>query len=120
MNAGPRPQTAAFGGRTPATVPLDDHETLREAFEGAAGADAMRRAPVGPEETIPFERVERMPHGESTVRVRRERRGMKARDLAGAARVSRSRLRTIGNGDRRSPVGALEGLAEAWGIDDIV
>lgn len=105
--------------RASAVVPLDE---LREALEDAADVAAMRRALEDPdEEDVPAAYARRMWEGESPVRVWRELRGMKAADLAMAAKVSRSYLSAIENGTKRGSVDALKRLAASLrvSIEDI-
>ena len=101
---------------------VDEYRELRGALVDAADAQAMRRLRDDPdEEDVPIAFARRLWNGESSVRVWREMRGMKATELATAADISRSYLSAIERGTKRGSVDALKGLAKALGvgIDDL-
>lgn len=90
---------------------------LREALEDAADVEAVRLAREDPdEEDVPVAFARRIWDGESPVRVWRELRGMRAAQLASAARVSRSYLSALEGGWKQGSVDALKRLAQALGV----
>ena len=109
-----------------AVLPRADYERLREAAEDAADVRAydaaMRKIDDGKSDQIPAEYVERMLAGENPVRVWREFRGLKAKELAAAAGIAANYLSLIETGKRDGTVKVMKALAEALGvdIDDIV
>ena len=85
-------------------------------------AFARRDAQAEPEETAPFEMVERMSAGESPVRVWRQHRNLKAGELAKRAGISTSYLSTIEHGKKPGSLAVMARLAEALEVlvDDLV
>ena len=110
-------QTIDVGNRRLAVVPLDQYDMLREALEDAADEEAVRLAREDPsEEDVPVAMARRIWNGESPVRVWRELRGMRAVELADAARISRSYLSAIEGGQKQGSVEVLKSLAQALGV----
>ncbi len=113
------------GGKL-AVLPLEEFERLREAAEDAGDVraydDAAKKRNSGLSESIPSEYVHRMIAGENLVRVWREFRGHKVKDLAAAAGISASYLSQIETGKREGTITAMKALAEALNVDldDIV
>jgi DNA-binding Xre family transcriptional regulator len=109
-----------------AVLPRADYERLREAAEDAADVRAydaaMRKIDAGETDRIPIEFVDRMLAGENPVRVWRQFRGLKVKELAEAAGIAANYLSLIETGKRDGTVKVMKALAEALGvdIDDIV
>lgn len=78
-----------------------------EAREQALGKDAARA------DNLPIELVRRMLEGESPVRIWREHRGMKARELAAAAEVKPGYLSEIESGKKPGSFDAMARIAKA-------
>lgn len=109
-----------------AILPLADYERLcaraDEAIDLAVYDEAKRKLASGEDELLPAAFAERILKGESPLRVWREYRGVSARDLAAAARISAAYLSQIESGQREGTVSTMKALAEALGLqlDDIV
>ena len=112
-------------GERMAVLPIADYERLREAAETladiAAAEDVLRKLETGEEELIPAEFGDRIIDGESPVRVWREYRGLKARELAEAAGISQSYLSQIESGEREGTFDTMRRIAEALRVtlDDL-
>jgi DNA-binding XRE family transcriptional regulator len=112
-------------GERMAVMPIAEYERLREAAEMlediAAYDDAMCRIEAG-EELVPHEVVGRILDGENKIRVWREHRGLKVRELAEAAGISQPYLSQIENGEREGSIDSLRKIADALrvAIDDLV
>jgi DNA-binding XRE family transcriptional regulator len=113
-------------GERMAVLPIAEYERLQEAAEMlediAALDEVMRKVAVGEEEFIPAAYADRLIDGENPVRVWREYRGLKARELAKAAGISAPYLSQIENGERE---GSFETMRKIAGvlkvtIDDLV
>jgi DNA-binding XRE family transcriptional regulator len=98
-----------------------DYEALIERIEdledSLAVADFERKLAAGEEELIPAEYVNRMSEGESPIRVWRDVRGMTAKDLAAAARISTAYLSEIETGKKDGSVATLKAIADVLKID---
>ena len=109
-----------------AVLPLAEFERLVEAAEDAADAraydDARRSLEAGESELIPAEYVNRMLDGENPVRVWREFRGMKVKELAAKAGIAANYLSLIETGKREGTLRVMKALATALDLDldDIV
>lgn len=108
-------------GAKMAVLPVKDLERLQNAAENAADVyaydEALRRLDAGEDEMIPSEMVDRMLDGESSVRVWREHRGLKAKDLAAKAGISAAYLSEIEHGKKEPTVKSLRAIADALGVD---
>ncbi len=108
------------GKRVFAVVPADKFDAMAEAEEELADIEAYRagkaRIAAG-EPVIPAEIVNRVCEGENPVRVWRQHRGLKARELAVRANISHSYLSAIENGKQDGSLRVLVKLAEALGVD---
>lgn len=112
-------QTITIAGQPYAIVPLAEYHLLREALEDAADeATLLRlRAANAGDEPMPATFFDRVLDGESPVRVWREFRGLKARELAEAAGVSAAYLSDIETNRKPGSARALRRLAEALRVD---
>ena len=112
-------QTITIAGQPCAIVPLAEYHALREALEDAADNATLLglRAGNTGEEAMPAAFFDSILDGESPVRVWREFRGLKARELAEAAGVSAACLSDIENGRKPGSARALQRLAEALQVD---
>ena len=83
--------------------------------------EAKRRLDSGEDELIPEEFANRLLDGESPIRVWRELRGLKVKDLVAEAQISSAYLSQIEKGDREGKLGTMRKLADALGvaIDDL-
>ena len=113
-----RGSTARIGPTT-ASVPLAEYHALREALEDAADNATLLGLWAGNtgEEAMPAALFDRILDGESPVRVWREFRGLKARELAEAAGVSAACLSDIESGRKPGTARALRRLAKALQVD---
>jgi DNA-binding XRE family transcriptional regulator len=113
-------------GERLAVLPLAEYERLQETAEALedvrAYDEVTRQLETGEEELMPHEYVVRMVEGESPVRVWREFRGLKVRELAAAAGISGPFLSQIESGEREGSVDSLRKIAEVLRvtIDDLV
>jgi DNA-binding XRE family transcriptional regulator len=113
-------------GERMAVLPIAEYERLREAAEMlediAALDEVMRKVAAGEEEFIPEEYADRLIDGENPVRVWREYRGLKARELAEAAGISPPYLSQIENGEREGSFETMRNIADVLKvtIDDLV
>jgi DNA-binding XRE family transcriptional regulator len=109
-----------------AVVPLDEYERLREAAEMLSDVcaydEAKRQLAAGEDELVPEEYADRLIDGENPVRVWREYRGLKARELAEAAGISPPYLSQIENGEREGSFETMRKIADVLKvtIDDLV
>ena len=112
-------QTITIAGQPCAIVPLAEYHALRKALEDAADNAALVRfrAENAGEEAMPAALFDRILDGESPVRVWREFRGLKARELAEAAGVSAAYLSDIESSRKPGSARALQRLAEALRVD---
>lgn len=112
-------QTINVGGAACAIVPLKDYDTLHEALEDAADAEALRLGRA--DEAIPMSMADRL-RRDNPVRVWREHRGMTATALAAAADISNSQLSAIENGESSGSVAALRRMANILQVtvDDLL
>ena len=112
-------QTVTIAGQPCAIVPLAEYHALRETLEDAAD-DAtllrLRKENAG-DEAMPAVFFDRILDGESPVRVWREFRGLKARELAEAAGVSAAYLSDIETDRKPGSARTLQRLAEALRVD---
>ena len=112
-------QTIKIGGVACAIVPLKDYDTLGDALEEAADAEALRLGRA--DENIPMSMADRL-WRENAVKVWRTYRGMTATELAAAADISNSQLSAIESGDSSGSVAALQRIAKALEVkvDDLL
>ena len=112
-------QTVTIAGQPCAIVPLAEYHALREALEDAADdATLLRlRAENAGDEAMPAAFFDRMLDGESPVRVWREFRGLKARELAEASGLSAAYLSDIETSRKPGSARALQRLAEALRVN---
>ncbi|MCB2054594.1 MAG: helix-turn-helix transcriptional regulator [Geminicoccaceae bacterium] len=102
------------------------YEALREAEEDLADVLTHRafraRLAAGEEELLPAEMVDRILGGESPLRVWRERRGLTAAALAGAAGISQTQLSKIERGATPGSIATFKALAAALDltVDDLI
>ncbi len=112
-------------GAKMAVLPVEDLERLQNAAEEFSAVraydEAKRRLDAGEDELIPFEMTERMLDGESPIRVWREHRGLKAKELAVQAGISAAYLSEIEHGKKEPTVKSLRAIADALGVglDDL-
>ena len=117
-------QTITLAGEEYAVVPRAEYEALRDAVdEDAMDASIIQRFLEDPDqELVPFELVRRIADGEHPVRVWRNYRGMKARELATVADVAASYLSDIENGKKPGSIKAMKRIADALNVtvDDLI
>ena len=97
------------------TLSRAEYEALLERLEDLediATIQARRDEP-----TVPFEVAERLLDGENPVKVWREERGLKQRELAAAADVSPSMLNEIEHGKRTPSMAGGRRIARALSVD---
>ena len=98
-----------------------DFERRLDEAEDAYDALAMRLAEiehvVSGGEWVPGEVVDRLIAGDHPIRVWREHRGLKSRDLAGQAGISPALLSEIENGKKEGSIKTLAALARALRVD---
>lgn len=103
------------------TLRRDDFEALLERIEDvqdmADSRAVMAKIASGEEEAIPVEMVERLLDGEAPIKVWREYRGLKARELAERADVATAYLSEIENGKKPGSAEALSRIARVLGVD---
>lgn len=83
---------------------------------------AKKRLAEGKDELVPIEIYDRIAAGENPVRVWRENRGLKVRDLAAKAGIKPAYLSQIETGVRDGSIATNRALARALGlaVDDLV
>ena len=98
-----------------------DLERRLDEAEDAYDALAMRLAEiehvVSGGEWVPGEVVDRLIAGDHPIRVWREHRGLKSRDLAGQAGISPALLSEIENGKKEGSIKTLAALGRALRVD---
>jgi ribosome-binding protein aMBF1 (putative translation factor) len=103
---------------------LAEYDALRTAAdEDAVDAAVLRRIlDDSSQEWAPAQLVKRLIDGEHPVRVWREHRGMRAKELAAAADIASSYLSAIETGKKPGSVSALKRIAAALGVtlDELV
>jgi DNA-binding XRE family transcriptional regulator len=112
------------------TLRRADYESLignlEDAIDGAALKSLGERLRMSEADALADylsgERVERLVAGENPVRIWREHRGLSARALAAAARVTPTYLSEIETGRKPGSLGTMAKIAHALGIslDDLV
>lgn len=105
-----------------AVLPWNDYVRLTAAAENAVDAAALEAFDTDDDgERVPDEMVTRLLGGDNPVRVWREHRGMKGKELAAAAGIQPSYLSQIETGDREGSLGVLRRIAAALGctLDDL-
>ncbi len=113
-------------GKRMAVLPEKEFDALCAAAENAADVAAYDRVRErllsGEEELIPEEFAARIIDGESPIRVFRELRGLKKKDLAEKAGLSAAYLSQLESRQREGSVAKIKALADALGvtIDDLV
>ncbi|HJM50334.1 MAG TPA: helix-turn-helix transcriptional regulator [Alphaproteobacteria bacterium] len=101
-------------------LPVAEYEALVSALEDAediAAADAAQAARTRGEELVPGKVVSRLLAGDNPVRVWRNHRGLRQRDLAQAAKIGQSYLSQIELGAREGTLETMAKLARALGVD---
>ncbi len=98
-----------------AVLPIDEYERLLEAAEDLEDAAAFEAARH--EETFPAELVDRLHEGENRVRLFREHRGLKQRELAARIGISQSHLSDIEIGRSQGSLRVMAAIARALEID---
>lgn len=112
-------------GERMAVLPIAEYERLQEAAEMledvAAFDEVMRKVAAGEEEFIPEEYADRLIAGENPVRVWREYRGLKVRELAEAAGISAPYLSQIEKGEREGTFDTMRKIANSLklSMDDL-
>ena len=112
-------------GERLAVLPMAEYERLQEAAEMLDDVrtydEVTRRLETGEEELIPHEYVVRMVEGENPVRVWREFRGLKVKELAEKAGISQPYLSQIESGEREGTFDTMHRIAEALDVslDDL-
>ena len=112
-------------GERLAVLPVAEYERLQEAAEMledvSAYDEAKRALAAGEEELVPHEYVKRMLEGESPIRVWREFRGLKGRELADKAGISQPYLSQLESGERDGSFETMRKIAEILNVslDDL-
>ena len=107
-------QTVTIEDAECAIVPLKDYDTLHDALEDAADAEALRLSRAATDqETIPAILVDRLCTGENPVLTWREYRGMSPAALAAAAGISDHQLSAIESGNTSGTPETLRRIADA-------
>ena len=121
-----KPQVILDEGGRPAfaVIPWRDYERLSDVEAEALLSDEALydRALAEGGESFPAEVADRLLTGENPVRVYRDHRGMKQRDLAAAAGVHPVYLSQIETGKRTGTAKTLAAIAGALGVavDDLL
>lgn len=109
------------GGQRMVVIPEVDYRRLAEAAEDAADiatADRiMARIRSGEDEAVPLEIAERLLAGENKIRVWREFRGLKVKELAEKAGIKAPFLSQIEGGQRSASIETYKALARALKVD---
>jgi DNA-binding Xre family transcriptional regulator len=97
-------------------------EAAMDASDRDAAAEIDRKIAVGEEEAIPAAFADRIIDGENPVRVWREYRGLKVKELAATTKIAPAMLSMIENGKRNATVDNLKALATALRVtaDDLI
>jgi DNA-binding XRE family transcriptional regulator len=112
-------------GERLAVLPMAEYQRLQEAAaeleDVRAYDEAKRRLATGEDELLPHEFMVRMVDGENPIRVWRDYRGLKMRELAEAAGISSPYLSQIESGDREGSFDTMRRIAEALkvSLDDL-
>lgn len=96
-------------------VPRARFEEIEELLEDRAAEASFHR--TRDEESFPAEVANRLMDGDNPVRVFREYRGMKARELARTVGKSPAYLSEIETGKKPGSVAVLRQIADALGVD---
>ncbi|MBO6755483.1 MAG: helix-turn-helix domain-containing protein [Roseibium sp.] len=104
-------------GETLVIMPLADYEALIDAADIAAADKVKADISAGLDELVPGNVVHRIVHGENPIRVWREYRGMKAKDLAAAADITPAYLSEIETGKKDGSIKAIKAIAAALKVD---
>ena len=108
------------GARLYAVVPAALYGAMSEAAEDRADladAEAIEARIAAGEPVIPGEIVNRICDGDNPVRVWRQHRGLKARELADRAGISQAFLSQIETGKKNGSFRVMAALARALEID---
>jgi DNA-binding Xre family transcriptional regulator len=112
-------------GERLAVLPMAEYQRLQEAAEELedvrAYDEAKRRLEAGEDELLPHEFMVLMVDGESPVRVWRDYRGLKVRELAEGAGISAPYLSQIESGEREGSFDTMRRIADALkvSLDDL-
>jgi len=112
-------------GEKLAVIPLARYERLLAAAEELddvkAYDEARRRLASGEDELVPAEIAGRVLDGENPVRVWREHRGLKVKELADKAGITPAYLSQIEGGQREGTLSTMRKIATALGVslDDL-
>lgn len=112
----------ADGAPAFAVLPWSAYEELLEAAEDIADGRALDAIAADPlEEQLPVELVQRFLDGENPVRVWRDWRGLKAKELAALAGIAPNYLSQIEGGTRTGTLDVMGRIADALRIrlDDL-
>lgn len=101
---------------------LDMRQRLDELEDHLSGAKALADFREDPGSFLPFPMVERLLAGESPVRIWRERRAMKATELAAATGLTAAYISEIETGKKPGSIDAFRKLARVLSvtIDDLL
>ena len=101
-------------------LPYDEYLAIQEKLEDLDDVEAYRKARValerGDDELLPHEMVERLLN-ENPVRVWREHRGLKQKELAARVSVTTSMLSQIESGNKQGSLETLKQIAAALRVD---
>lgn len=105
------------GGEKLVVLPLAEYQKLVDRADVAKAKKVKADIAAGRDELVPAEIVNRILEGENKVRVWRAHRGMSARDLAAATKLSRPYISEIESGKKDGSVSAMKKIAEALKVD---
>jgi ribosome-binding protein aMBF1 (putative translation factor) len=96
---------------------LAEYEELVDQADIAKARKVAADIAAGHEELVPAEIVKRILDGENKIRVWRTHRGLSARDLAAATRLSAPYISEIEGGKKEGSISAMKKIAEALKVD---
>jgi DNA-binding XRE family transcriptional regulator len=101
---------------------LEMQARLEDIEDRLAGAKAIEDYHADPTSFLPVDMVKRILAGEAPVRIWRERRGLKATELAQATGLTSAYISEIENGKKPGSIDAFRKLARALGVtvDDLL
>jgi len=101
---------------------LEMQARLEDIEDRLAGSKAIEDYHADPASFLPVDMVKRILAGESPVRIWRERRGLKATELAQASGLTSAYISEIENGKKPGSIDAFRKLARALGVtvDDLL
>lgn len=104
-------------GETMVVLSLNEYEQLVDAADIAAAYKVRADIEAGRDELVPGDVADRLLDGENKVRVWREHRGLRAKELAEMSGVAAPYLSEIETGKKDGSLKAMKALADALDVD---